>query len=413
MKALQTKMGWLVSLVASAVLVGCGGSSSHNSNGGDHDTSTEAKVVITTNAKAIAYKSKNGEWESIDTNSGTSASDGLKAYTITRDDRFMVALKCSDNESYLFGFSKEDGNIKYKCPKLTILPNATISGTLDDTITTAPSGFYTAVGTEFSADFTAPYDYSYTKKSGTYDLIAVSFDSGSNPARFSLDREIDLSQNMTRNVSMDATNSCAIKGKNFNAGSDFRLVYISKENTYFTSSLNNKWYYPDCTEDPDDMFVLIGKNTAGNKVSLKTAPVNTFPKADINPQDVAHINPLTQLSYQNSGQISGLGQYTPAANSPQLSVFIIEVKKAPKKYILILSKKYLEDDNVFDIPKLSSISGFSGMWDGDKATSVEAQALMSDTHVGKILQGKMILLHEIYTFATRDCAMEFATQHVK
>jgi len=393
-----------LALIASTFLyVGCGG-------GGN---STPSKLAIDTNAKAIAYKAKNGDWKSIDVNSGAPASGGLKEYMVNKDDKFMVALKCSDYESYLFAFSKDDGDIKFKCSKITITPIKTISGTLDDTVTAPLKGFVTAIGTNFAIDLSAPFNYSYNVKKGIYDLIAVSFDNATEPARFYIKRGINLNQDKTLNVSMNGSNSCTVGSKNFAAGANFRIVYISKGNTYFTSNNGGKWYYPDCTEDSDDIYALVGKDSSGDKVSLKTTPVNSMAKTAIMAQDTTHINGLTQLAYQNSGQISGLGQYIPNPNSPKLGLFTIGIKGTFKYYSLILSKKYLGNDDVFDIPKLSTISGFSGMWDGNNANNVDAQAIMSNTKLGEILKGKIIELSEINTFATSNCKMEFAKQKVK
>ena len=396
-----------LALVASTFLyVGCGG------GGG---SSVPSKLAIDTNAKAIAYKAKNGDWKSIDVNSGAPASDGLKEYMVNKDDKFMVALKCSSKQSYIFAFSKDDGDIKFKCSKTTLTPIKTISGNLGDTVTAPPlKGFITAIDTTWGFNNTAPYSYNYSAKQGIYDLIAVSLDSATEPARFYIKRDINLNQNNTLNISMNSTNSCTIKSKNFSAGANFRIIYISKGGTYFTSNTGGKWYYPNCTEDSDDIYALVGKDATGKKISLKTTPVNSMTKADIGAEDVTHINALTQLAYQNSGQISGLGQYVPNSNSPKLGVFIIDAKNAAfKHYSLILSKKYLGSDDIFDMPKLSMISGFSGMWDGDNANNVEAQAVMSDTQLGKILKGKNLNLNEINTLATANCKMEFAKQKVK
>ena len=394
-------------LVASVFLyIGCGGGGS---------TTTASKLAIDTNAKAIAYKSKNGDWKSIDVNSSAPAADGLREYMVNRDDKFMVALKCSTKTSYLFALSKDDGDIKFKCSKLTLVLNKKINGNLDDTVTAPPlKGFITAIGTKWAFENSAPYSYNYTIEQGIYDLIAVSLDSASEPARFYIKRAINLNQNKTLNVSMNNTNSCSIKSKNFNAGANFRIVYISKGNTYFTSSNGGKWYYPNCTQDSDDIYALVGKDNTGNKVRLKTEPVNSMTKADIGAQDLTHINALTQLAYQNSGQISGLSHYLANSNSPELELFIIDMKSgANQHYTLFLSKKYLESDDVFDLPKLSAISEFSSVWDGDNATNVDAQAVMSDTKLGDILKGKMLLLSEIFTFATKSCTVEFSKQKVK
>ena len=395
-----------LAILASVFLyVGCGG------EGG---SSVPSKLAIDTNAKAISYKAKNGDWKSIDVNSGAPASDGLKEYMVNKDDKFMVALKCSSKRSYIFAFSKDDGDIKFKCSKTTLTPIKTINGNLGDTVTAPPlKGFITAIDTSWGFNTTAPYSYNYSVKQGIYDLIAVSLDSTTEPARFYIKRDINLNQNKTLNVSMNGTNSCVIKSKNFAAGTGFRIVYISKGGTYFTSSTGGKWYYPNCTEDSNDIYALVGKDATGKKVSLKTTPVNSMARTAITTQDTAHINALTQLAYQNSGQISGLSQYVPNSNSPKLGVYIIDVRDTIKHYSLILSKNYLGSDDIFDMPKLSMISGFSGMWDGDNANNVEAQAVMSDTQLGKILKGKNLNLNEINTLATANCKMEFAKQKVK
>ena len=398
-------IGTTTLIVAMSLFSGCGGGGS----------GAPSKLAINTNAKSIAYKAKNGDWKSIDVSSGTPTADGLKEYMVNKDDRFMVALKCTDKRSYLFAFSKDDGDVKFRCSKLTIGFGKTLSGTLGDTVTAPPlTGFITAIGTKWALNTTAPFDYTYTLKRGLYDFIAVSLNSASNPARFLMKRNINLNQNKTLNISMDTANSCAIKSKSFNAGSGFRIVYISKGNTYFTSNTGGKWYYPDCTQDSNDIYVLVGKDNTGKKVSLETAPVNAMTKADIGAQETAHINALTQLSYQDSGQISGLGQYVSNPKSPKLQVFTLDIQNATSKhYSLILSKKYLDSGDVFDMPKLSAISGFSGAWDGDNATKVNAEAMMSDIKLGKILKGRMLRLSEINTFATRNCKMEFAKQEVK
>jgi len=390
-----------------AMVVDCGG--------GGSGSSVSSKVKIITNADAIAYKKKNGEWKSIDVNSGLPNSEGLKEYKVDKYGKYMVALKCSNSESTIFAMGKDDGgNIKYKCHKSGVIHFYSLSGALNDTVTATIGGFVTAIDTIYSFDNSAPFNYSYLVKEGLHDFIAVSFDGASKPARFYIKRAVNITQATTMNISLDAVNSCAVKSKNFNTGNGFRLVYVSKEGTYFTSSLGTKWFYPDCTQDSGDIYILVGKDATGNKISLKTEPFNSMAKADIGVQDVSHINALTQLSYQNSGQISGLSQYSPNANSPKLNMFLIDASNtAGNRYSILLSKNYLGSDAVFDMPKLSSVSGFSGVWDGNNASDVYAFAAMTDKKIGDLLKGKFIHLNEIYTYATNSCKIEFAKQKVK
>ena len=404
-----------LALIASTFLyVGCGGGSGSGGVSGSGGSSTPSKLAIDTNAKAISYKAKNGDWKSIDVNSGAPAIDGLKEYIINKDDKFMVALKCSNKESFLIAFSKDDGDIKFKCPITTIAFNKTLKGALDDTITVSEKGFITAIGTKSAFDFSSPFKYSYSIEQGLYDLISVSIDSASKPARFYIKRGINLNQNKTLNISMNGSNSCAIKSKNFTAGTGFRIVYISKGNTYFQSNSGGKWYYPNCIENSNDIYTLVGKDSTGNKISLKVRDANSIAKADIGAQDITHINSLTQLAYQNSGQVSGLSQYIPNSNSPKLRAFLIDTKNASnQRYNMLLSKNFLDNDDVFDLPKLSTINGFNGMWDGNNATAVDTVAIMSDTKVSNILKGKMLYLHEINTFVTDNCKIEFSKQKVK
>ena len=396
----------ILATVAIFALVGCGG------GGG----SIPDKLSINTDAKAIAYKNSGDDWKSIDINSGTITSDGLKHYELDKMDKFMVALNCkqgSHESIYIVGYAKEDGNIKLKCPKMSVSLVYGVKGDLSDSVTANPSAFAVAIGTDWHIDNSAPFKYSLSTTNGIHDLLITSFDASSEPARFYLERGLNVNTNIVKNINLTTSNSCAIKNKAFTGNeSSFRVVLVTKNDTYFTSSNGGKWYYPDCTLDSEDNYVLVGKNAPNDTVRIETFPTSQA-KTDITGKTVSHIKKLTQLQYQAAGQITGLSHYTPSSKSPKLIGYITELKNSSNNYYrLLLSKKFLGDDDVFDFPNITSVSGFSSVWDGKNASSGKAMAVMSDHNWQDILfSPKKLQLDEAKFFMLKKGVIELAHAH--
>jgi len=389
----------ILATVAIFALVGCGGG-----GGGVPD-----KLSIDTDAKAIAYKNSGDDWKTID----VATSGGLKHYELDKMDKFMVALKCDDKNLYIVGYTKEDGDIKLKCPVDTPPNINNVKGNISDSITTTPTGYIVALSTRYDTDM-APVTYKYTVgvKKGTYDLTAISLGAGSKPERFYIKRALNVNTPIVENIDFTATSSCAIKNKAFTGNeSSFRVVLVTKNNTYFTSNLGSKWYYPDCALDGEDNYVLVGKNNAKKTVRIETFPTSQV-KADITGKTVSHINKLTQLHYQAAGQVSGLGLYTPSSKSPNLIGYLGDFKNSSNNYYhLLLSKKFLDSDDVFDFPNITSVSGFSTVWDGKNASSTHFTAVMSDHNWQDMLYGsKMLKLIEAHFFMLKKGVVELANE---
>jgi len=392
----------ILTAVAIFALVGCGG------GGG----SIPDKLSIDTDAKAIAYKNSGDDWKTID----VATSGGLKHYELDKMDKFMVALNCkqgSHESIYIVGYTKEDGNIKLKCPKMSINLMFGVKGNLSDSVTANPGAFVAAIGTDWHIDSSAPFNYSLSTTNGIHDLIITSFDASLEPARFYIERGLNVNSNIVKNINLTTSNSCAIKSKAFTGNeSSFRVVLVTKNDTYFTSNNGGKWYYPDCALDSEDNYVLVGENGPNHTVRIETFPASQA-KADITGKTVSHIKKLTQLQYQASGQLSGLSQYTPSSKSPNLIGYLADFKNSSNNYYhLLLSKKFLGSDDVFDFPNITSVSGFSSVWDGKNASSGNAMAVMSDHNWQDILYSpKKLQLVGAEFFMLKKGVVELAHAH--
>jgi len=389
----------ILTTVAIFALVGCGG-------GGGSGSVTD-KLSINTNADKIAYKSADGDWQTIDTSSGSDWGNGLKHYEIDKLDKYIIALKCPTPAVMVGAFTKDDGDVTAKCNQASIIPLYTVKGTLTDS-TASVTTFVNAISNAYGVDTSSPFKYNFNFiKKGIYDFLALSIKT-SGPYRFYIERDVNINSNTIKNVDLTSSNSCLVGSKNFNA-STFRHVLITKGNTYFTTSYGGNWYYPKCDLDNDDIFALVGKSSANKTVRLETYPAKDF-KSDIPSKNISHIKKLTQVVYQATGQLSGLSLYTPDSQSPNLVAYGASFAKGINSYSLLVSKNYLGSSDVFDFPNLSGVSGFSGVWNGDNATAQNISVYMSDHKIGELLGGKHIKLSEIQFYMPKKAILEVANQ---
>lgn len=372
-----------------------------------------------TDASAIAYNIDTDDWKVVNQLDGTNVGNGLKHYEIIKAKKLTVALKC-ENGTYIVGVSNNDGDIKLKCSNLPGIKIAhTLSGNIVDE-TTNTDIFYLAHGTSWDL-LLDNNDFSLKKTNGTHDLVAMSYDDG--PTRFYIERNVNIDNYDATlyNIDITESNSCLIKSKNFTRTANFAEVFlVTKNDTYFSLQVysNNKWYYPDCKLNKNDIYSKL----AYNDTNL-TAKINSFlansTKKDISINEISYIKPLTQISYEDSGVLNGLTNYKPSSKSPVLQAYMIELYKGADSCWVLLSKDYIANNGSFKIPDLSSVSGFSGSYTGKNATKVVARVAMSSSNISEMMQSGRIINFEPVTFfgtkflMLKNGAVELATQLVK
>jgi len=371
-----------IALLAGFVIVGCGGSSS---------SAPKVVTIVTTSASGVAFKPKNGDWQ---TNLSKKDLGTKTEYTIEYKGKYQVAIKCGGHFTLIAALdSAKDNKVVYNC-SLPLATQKHYKGSITDSTADNPDGFVTAMRTDFKIHNTNPANFDRIGKAmSKNDFVAISYKNISGtltPKRFFINRDIMLNSDINGvNVDFTTSNTATIGSKNFTkaASTDTASLYlITKNDTYFTSQLSGKWYYPNGLLESGDLYLKYAKK--GNNFLYDVVDAPNINKEDIH-LDIAYINNLTQLGY-NTNKIIGLQGYVASNASQELKGYTVSLENSSAKRIfIIISKEYLDGDSTFEIEDLSGLANFSGSWDGQNASSVDAYAIMSNISLSTILnEGK-------------------------
>jgi len=404
----------LKALIGSIVLVGCGG-------GGSSDTAS--KVIIDTNADAIAYSAEDIEWTT-DIGNGEALDNGLKQYTLDIKGKYSVALYCgAGGSSYLFELNtKNDPYIQVKCDHKLLHITYPVTGNLSDT-TETPNGYSVALGTDYDIIQGASGTFDLRGTGGKHDLIAVTFkvNNGTEvvPQRFYIRRNISLPafNNPSFDITFNPSNSTSIFGKKFGFanGTDGSLYLITENETYFTSQLTGKWYYPKKFLQASDIYLKYAYHTQNNTFFLDTDKAANIPKTDIE-LDASYINPLTQITYQNDAALGGWQNYQPSMQGYPLSgyLFYMHQTNTPNSLYLMISGERSSNIDGYTVPDISYLDGFQNSWWGDHADIVNASAVMSHLSFSQMMKsGRYTKLEKVHFFLVPDSTIEVANQTLK
>jgi hypothetical protein len=391
----------LLVVISGLIVTGCGG------GGGGENNIADDIVKITTDAKSIAYKSSSGQWINLSTNTQNN-------YTLNLKGNYKVALKCSNNTVFVFALNTDkDKEIYLSCDKFSnTVANINISGSLKDSVNNLKN-FVIAVDTNWNI---FKGSYSLKAKEGKKDILAITYNT-TTPSRFTALRDRVVDNTHTKfNINFTNTNSVGVEQFNYkNVGSTIsHLTLITKNDTYFTSFLNGKWYYPKGNLVNSDYFVNALKINSNNVYQTTATNALKMQRKDII-NDISYINPLNSLSYSGN-VLSGLSIYTPDSKSPTMQGYITELKdnKNNIMYILI-SNSYLDGEDDYIIDDIQSITGFSNTLSINSIKSIVVSALMLEDKLGTIYQYiKFLKLKKFDNIPyIENEVIELATQKVK
>jgi hypothetical protein len=410
MTQIKTYLNILLLSIVSLGITNCGG-------GG----AASHKLIIETDAVAVAYKSADTQW-STQIDDVTDQSSGFKRYAIDMDGDYQVALYCDLAKStvMLAMTTQESPVIHYKCPRKYIIQTTAFTGNLSDQ-TDVPDGYIVSMGTDYTIIAGATGNYSlHANMTKPNDLIAITAKTPSGnitPQRFYIERDILTDDKTSQDISFKTTNSSNIEGKNFTLqnATQGSILLITQNGTYFTSERDGKWYYPTQSLIDSDIFLMTSSIPANRTYGLKSVTATNIAKNDIS-LDASYIKSLTQVGYLNDG-LNGLSQYQADTRSPLLRGYLALLKNnTHQKLYLAISTGFLEknDPDIFIPDDLSALEGFGNSWHGDNASNVNVSAVMSDVVIGDILYTDRTLNLTLTDFPlVKDATIEVADQMVK
>ena len=369
-----------ISIVA-FLAIGCGGGSS--------GVVKQGKLIIQTDAQKVAYSLDDSAY-STNVGSGKDIGNSFKEYSIDSEGRYKVALYCGHNNNTVIIASTmtENNKIRYTCKNShSMYLSSTIQGNIKDTINNADS-YVLAVKNDFKIKSGNNPNYSLQSyKNKPNDLVAISI-KNNEPKRFYIQNYIvPTSSTKTINIDFKQSNSAEIKSKNFTKSNstDGSLILITKNSTYFTSSLSGKWYYPNGMLTHDDIYLTKSYINSKKVCRLKTVYADTISKNNIN-IDASDINQLSNPQYSNSS-ISGLS-YAPTVNSKPFIGYAFDLEKNNAYTFIFASKAYLNGSSSFNLDDLTTLQGFSNSWSGSNATNAYAVAIMTNSTISELLKAE-------------------------
>jgi hypothetical protein len=406
-------VGFLLSSMI--VLTGCGG--------GGGSTPVKSQITIETNAKGIAY-AVNGESWTTKVGEGEDIGKGMKRYTIDHQGKYRVALSCGStvlDPVYLFNLTThKEPLIHLKCPNDLFIPKLSVKGNISDA-KGASDGYVVAMDTDYDIIQGTSGQYQvYAAQNSTFDLIAVSFQNQgikSIPQRFYIERDISLPTLNDKDIVFTTENSAAITGKTFGFenGTSGSMYLITENNTYFTSQMDQMWYYPQKLLTQNDLYLIYAKYSLNHTYYLDTVTATKIKKVDIR-LDASYIMPLTQITYQNNGTLGGWKHYHPSGEGYPLQGYLFTLfnTATPQMLYVMISKDYIEDMEEYTLEDISYLDHFENTWWGDNAKEVDAMAVMSHIDFSHMLAGgRYVHLKDTKIFLVPDSTIEVAEQKVK
>ena len=388
------------------LLIGCGGGGSGNSG----------VVKIISDAQEVAYKSDSQDWSKSFKNK-KDLNNGVKEYSIEAYGKYKIALKCSNDSYYLIALNaKSDKEFNFNCPFTALGLSVTINGSINDSVD-GLNNFIVANKTDYEFVGSANSYTLQTVADNSSDILAITHNNAI-PKRFIAIRDKKISAiNKTFNIDFTNSNSVEIKSKAYNlAGQTIGDIFlVTKNRTYFKSSLGNFWYYPSGLLLDSDYFVFTHYISANSVFRVKNIQAKALEKKDYT-IDLSYIKPLNSLSYSGN-KIKALNSYSPSDKSQKFRGYIIDLENSNlnRDLHIMVSNDYLNGDSDFAIDDLSQIAGFEAAWSGAGATKVEAAAIMSSLKLGVLMQTEHFLhikKFEHFPFK-EDSTIEVATQTLK
>jgi len=414
MKTTYTKYLVTATILGTLVITGCGGGSSSN---------TPSKVVIETNADAIAYTSEDMDWTT-DVGNGTQIENGLKRYTLAIEGKYDVALYCGNHgSSYLFSLTTEkDPYIQVKCDSSLVHSSHAVDGNISYDKVKAPDGYTVALGTDYDIVYGSNGKFSLHGINGKHDLIAVSFTINGGkaiPQRFYIRRNLSLPayNNPSFDITFNTSNSTTIAGKKFgfSNGTDGSLYLITENETYFTSQLDGRWYYPKTFLQESDIYLKYAHHNTNNTFLLDTINAKHIPKKDIE-LDASYINPLTQMIYHDNASLEGWQHYQPSSQGYPLTGYLYYMHQTNTfntLYYMISEARSSKTDG-YKIRDITYLDDFHNSWWGDHADIVNASAVMSHLNFSQMMKsGRYTNIKNVHFFLVPNSTIEVANQKVK
>jgi len=410
---------------------------------GDGNTPTKVvntatdKVAIYTNADAIAYKSADAStWKTIDKSSGSDAGKGIKKYEIDKLDKFNVALRCKfhsstpasnegnskitpssiTNKLILFAYTKDDGDIYYKCGEY--YSRRDINGTISYNVTgDIPNQYIVAANKTYTNISDENYNLHIYKNK--VDLISVAIKeqastgvSDAAPLRFYIEKAVPTPSDTIKDITFNSSNSCTLAEHNVTVDPNTEgfIQLISENGTNLKVSNLLKWYSVDssCPSiNSKDTYVAV--SIGANGIKLASTPA-TSAQSYVN-LNASHIKELTGIMHDGSGTINGLNQYIPDTNSPSVIAYKIDAYNGSGEvYIAILSKNYLGSATSYTLENLKTVAGFENSMSGDEIPGGNATVVMSNKFLNEISTGKPIDTSKGYFYAPYKGTVEYATE---
>jgi hypothetical protein len=402
MKTLQTTLIWTITVLFGAFIsVGCGSSV------------VKSIITLTTNASAVAFQKGDGDWNT-SFESTQVVTDG-KRYTFEADGKYKVALKCTDKSYYVMAFhATEDNNLSFSCLTLHANLMTKISGTITDSVDGAKT-FVVASDTQYTTVVNANNYNFQTINRDKSDILAVSMTNDVKRFIALRDQKID-NAHKTFNINFTTANSASVVPKAFNvtAPTLSRMVLVTDNGTYFTTTLGTKWYYPTGQLLESDYYLLASRIPASHTYRVQTIQATRMEQKDIT-IDLSDLKPMNGLTYA-ANVISGLNGYIPGDTAQPLRGYVLDLEGAGLyQYHVAVSKGYLEEADDYVLDDLSTVAGFGGSWDGAGATSVEATAIMYDGFFSTIIRRDSTLrLNDFEDFPfLKNTIIEAANQKIK
>ena len=408
-----------LSAVTAAILAGgCGGSGSGSAAPGDG--TTPGSVTILTDAGAIAYETGDGVWRENPQLEET-LPGGMKRYRFSDDGRYGVACYCNNKHLMIFQMdTDETREVRFACGG-NPAASATMSGTVSDQ-TGTPDGYGVAMERDYNIVYGGSGTFTLNAPLGKRDLIAVSLktvNAKTVPQRFYIERGIDFSgADIAHNITLTAAHSTGVSGYALNGlhNTDAELYLITKNDTYFRTSVDGRWYIPDAGLKEGDLYALYGekKENSTNKVTaLKVYDAGAMAKEDKS-LDLSYVTPMSGVAYDNSAIFYGLAYQPSVQSQPFRSYLITMEKQATNENVdLALSAGWMSGVSSYTIPDLSALSGFANSWRGARPDGVVVSAIMGNQSIDTMLKTDRVFTpHDSMLFIRPGTQYEVATQQL-
>jgi len=284
--------------------------------------------------------------------------------------------------------------------------SAVISGTVTDQTGVANiKGYALSMGMGSDGYDIVPKNntaYSIKAAKGSRDLVTVSLAKDSNnkivPQRFHIERGINFLGGIVGHVvTMTAANTQTMQEYDLTRAANTKgyAFLITEHEAQFRADTDGKWYLPSSGLLEKDSYLFYGVHIHNDTSYLEVYAANSVPAAD-KVIDASYVAALLGTGYTKAtGKFDGL-DYTPSASSQPMKYFVLNTKKTATNewYYAILSVGWMDSGETYTLPDLSSLAGFSGMWNGQQADKASTSITMSNKSIGEMFQTKKVYAPE-------------------